>query len=144
MRQFSQSEVEDKLLLAGQRLFESQPDLFSFTDATRQSEWNLARHFANELHKEFPEYCCDTDVIKVGYGNRRPDIVIHKHGTHEFNLLVVEIKRKKANVKGDIKKTTEYWFQAPLRYQFGAVVVICDAEPLYIFVLENTVTLPAT
>ena len=144
MRQLSHAEVKDKLTIAGQRLFESQPDLFSFTDATHQSEWNLARHFVNELHKEFPEYRCDTEVIKVGCGNMRPDIIVHRRGTHEFNLLVVEIKRKKADIESDIKKTTEYWFRAPLRYEFGAVVVISDAEPLYIFVVENVATLRAT
>ena len=40
------------------------------------------------------------------------------------NLLVVEVKRRKADVKGDLTKTTRYWFSPTLLYRFGAVVVI--------------------
>lgn len=144
MSKFSTSDIADKLSLARQRLFEAQPDLFAFTDATHQSEWNLAHHYANEVHNIFPEYDCDSDVIKSEYGNMRPDIIVHKRGTHEFNLLVVEIKRKRVDVQDDIRKITEHWFRPPLRYLFGAVVTICDTELPYICVLENTASGRAT
>jgi hypothetical protein len=70
----------------------------------------------------------------------RPDVIIHKRGTHEHNLLVVEVKRRRADVKDDIAKTTTHWFSPPLRYQFGAVVVISDTEPPFIVVLQNATT----
>ena len=136
--------MEDVLVKAANRLIGSQPDLFTFTEATRQSEWNIAGHFANELRKEFPDHQCDTDVIKAGFANMRPDIIIHRRKTHEHNLLVVEVKRRKADVKGDLKKTTRYWFSPPLLYRFGAVVVINDAEAPQVTVLENAAPAAST
>ena len=133
----TKQEMENVLRRAASRLLATQPDLFTFTDATRQSEWNIVGHFANELRKEFPDLQCDTDVIKAGFGNMRPDIVIHRRNTHTDNLLVVEVKRRKADVKGDIRKTTRYWFSAPLLYRFGAVVVINDKEEPDVTVLAN-------
>ena len=136
--------METTLARAANRLITSQPDLFSFTEATRQSEWNIVGHFANELRKEFPDFHCDTDVIKAGFGNMRPDVIIHRRGTHVNNLLVVEVKRKKADVKGDLTKTTRYWFSPPLLYRFGAVVVINNAEAPYVRVLENAAPAAST
>ena len=136
--------METTLSRAANRLITSQPDLFSFTEATRQSEWNIVGHFANELRKEFPDFHCDTDVIKAGFGNMRPDVIIHRRGTHVNNLLVVEVKRKKADVKGDLTKTTRYWFSPPLLYRFGAVVVINNAEAPYVRVLENAAPAAST
>jgi hypothetical protein len=130
-------EMENVLTQAANRLIASQPDLFAFTAATRQSEWNIVGHFANELRKEFPDLQCDTDVIKAGFGNMRPDVIIHRRGTHVHNLLVVEVKRRKADVKDDLAKTTRYWFRPPLLYRYGAVVVINGTEPPHVTVLEN-------
>ena len=94
--------MEGVLTKAANRLIVSQPDLFTFTEATRQSEWNIVGHFANELWREFPDLHCDTDVIKAGFGNMRPDIIIHRRKIHAHNLLIVEVKRRKADVKGDL------------------------------------------
>src|ERR1700687_5264420 len=129
--------MENVLTRAANHLLASQPDLFTFTEATHQSEWNIAGHFANELRKEFPDLQCDTDVIKAGFGNMRPDVIIHRRKTHAHNLLVVEVKRRQADIKGDLKKTTQYWFSPPLLYRFGAVIVINDTEAPHVTVLEN-------
>ncbi len=140
----TRQEMENVLTQAANRLLASQPDLFTFTEATHQSEWNIVGHFANELRKEFPDLHCDTDVIKAGFGNMRPDVIIHRRKTHAHNLLVVEVKRRKADIKGDIKKTTRYWFSPPLLYRFGAVVVINDTEAPHVTVLENTAPAAST
>jgi hypothetical protein len=139
----TRQEMQDVLTRAANRLIASQPDLFAFTEATRQSEWNIAGHFANELRREFPDLHCDTDVIKVAFGNMRPDAIIHRRGTHRHNLLVVEVKRRRADVKGDLTKTTQYWFSPPLLYRFGAVVVINDTEAPQVTVLENAAAVAA-
>jgi hypothetical protein len=52
----SQKGIERQLTRAADGLLELQPDLFRFTKTTRQSEWNIARHFANELERLFPDY----------------------------------------------------------------------------------------
>jgi len=57
---------------------------------------------------------------------------------------VAEVKRRKADVKGDIKKTTRYWFSPPLLYRFGAVVVINDKEAPHVTVLENAAPVAST
>jgi hypothetical protein len=74
----------------------------------------------------------------------RPDVIIHRRKTHAHNLLVVEVTRRKADVKGDLKKTARYWFSPPLLYRFGAVVVINDTEAPQVTVLENAAPAAST
>lgn len=64
-------------------LLQNQPNLFDFTSETNQTEWSLAHHLANEIHRFFPELDCDLDVTKSNYDNRRPDIIFHKRETHK-------------------------------------------------------------
>jgi hypothetical protein len=105
-------------------LFEHQPNIFEFTSETGQTEWNLAHHLAVELCEYFPELDHDLDVVKRNYGNRRPDIIFHERGTHGNNYLVIEVKRDgdPREIADDMEKIKAYWFQPPLRYEFGAVV----------------------
>ena len=133
----TKQEMENVLTRAANRPIASQPDLFSFTEATRQCECNIVGHFANELRKELPDLHCYTDVIKARFGKMRPDVSIHRRGTHAHNVLVVEVKRRKVDVKGDITQTTRYWSSPPLLYRFGAVVVINNTEAPHVMVLEN-------
>src|SRR5437667_6883966 len=106
------------------RLFARQPNIFGFTSATGQTEWNLAHHLAIELHGLFPDYDCDIDVMKRNFKNRRPDIILHSRGTHENNFLVVEVKwdGRPGELRHDLAKVATYWLQPPLRYRFGAVI----------------------
>lgn len=134
---YTKTDIEALLNKAAQQLLDNQPTLFRFTTATRQTEWNIAGHFAVELHAQFPEHDYDMDVIKGGSGDKRPDVIIHKRQTHKHNLLVVEVKRKKADISRDLAKVLTYWFDYPLRYRFGASVVINESERPYIHVLEN-------
>ena len=123
--------------LAVVNLFQNQPTLSDFTSKTNQSEWNIAHHLANELHALFEAYDCDVDVIKPTLGARRPDIIIHKRGTHEDNAIVVELKRDDADVNSDIEKIKTYWFDARLNYQFGAAIAIDEGVALTVEVFEN-------
>jgi hypothetical protein len=109
---------------AAQKLFANQPNIFEFTSETGQTEWNLAHHLAVELHRLFSEFDCDLDVTKPNLGYRRPDIILHRRGTHDANFLVVEVKRDAdpGELRADAAKVADYWFPPPLRYTFGAVI----------------------
>jgi len=135
-----EDEIKNRIDRAIHRLLETQPDIFRFTSQTNQTEWNLAHHLANEIHKEFPELNCDVDLIKPNYENRRPDIVLHKRGTHADNCLVIEVKRDEAQMHEDLDKIVRYWFVPPLNYQFGASVVLNEKGHLVI-VIKNTASL---
>ena len=105
-------------------LFANQSTISKFTPETGETEWNLVHHLAPEIHKFFPWYDCDLDVTKGSSGNRRPDIILHKRGTHGFNFLVIEAKYEKsqAELQNEIDKIKEHWFAPRLHYQFGAVI----------------------
>jgi hypothetical protein len=110
-------------------LYINQPNLSQFTSETHQSEWNLGHHYANEVRKYFPDYDCDIDIIKPNDSYKRPDIIIHKRGSNDDNFLVIELKKNQGitEVQSDIDKIKEYWFQYPLKYEYGAVVNIKEA-----------------
>lgn len=120
-------------------LFKNQPNIFRFTTATGQTEWNLVHHIANEISDFFPFLDCDLDVTKRNIGNKRPDIIFHKRGTHRSNFLVVEVKSD-----GDLKDTqndkdriSQYWFRA-YKYTFGAVINLRSTGKSEIKVFENS------
>jgi hypothetical protein len=131
-----EEEVEQHIEHAIQRLIRTQPDIFSFTSQTNQTEWNLAHHLANEVQKEFPGLSCDVDLVKPNVEFRRPDIVLHKRGTQANNFLVIEVKRHEAHMHQDLDKIREYWFAQPLRYEFGASVVL-NENGFNISVIKN-------
>jgi hypothetical protein len=135
----NKNQIEEKLELAVKGLYENQPNIYAFTGQTGQTEWNLAHHLANEIHKLLPEYDCDVDVTKHDYGNMRPDIIFHKRGTNEQNLLVVEtkFKRNKNSIQSDIDKIQNEWFTGKLKYKFGASINLWDTNRTDIIVLEN-------
>lgn len=136
------NEVELRAILekAVAMLFEHQPNIYEFTSATGQTEWNLAHHLAVELRAFFPSLDHDLDVLKRDYDNMRPDIVFHKRGTHKANHLVVEIKRdgRPWEIDADIEKIETHWFRDPLHYQFGATVNLRTDGHHEIRVLKNT------
>jgi len=121
-------------------LFANQPSIFDLTSETNQTEWNLAHHLANEIHKFFPKLDCDLDLIKPNLGRRRPDIVFHTRGSNDHNLLVVEVKRdgRTADLAEDLRKIKSYWFSDPLRYQFGAVIDLRTDKTYAIQMVQRT------
>lgn len=132
-------EMTEILEKAVQALFANQPTILNLTSETQQTEWNLAHHLANEIHKFFPKLDYDVDIIKVNLGRKRPDIVFHTRGSHKDNLLVVEVKRdgSAADLKDDLEKIREYWFSDRLRYRFGAVINLTDDKQYQIQVVSS-------
>jgi hypothetical protein len=115
--------VKDAIEKAIESLFAHQPDIFRLTPASAQTEWNLTHHLAHELSALFPALAYDVDIIKPDAGDRRPDIVYHRRGTHEDNFLVIEVKRDNQRaITGEIEKIEQYWFAEPYLYQFGAAL----------------------
>ena len=78
---------------------------------------------------------------KKNYGNRRPDIVFHKRGTHKSNYLVLEIKRDGSPraIRDDIAKVKKLWFKKPLSYKFGAVINLRSDGKHEILVFKNAI-----
>jgi len=112
-------------------LFWNQPNIFDFTPESIPTEWNLAHHLSFEVHKFFPWFDCDLEIIKTDHERKRPDIILHKRGTHRFNFLVIEVKRDSSDeLEEVIKRIRDEWFQVPERYQFGAAVNL-DADKSY-------------
>lgn len=134
-----EKQIEEILKRAIETLFVNQPDIYEFTPETRQTEWNLAHHLANEIHPLFPELSCDLEVSKPNLENRRPDIILHRRGIQDHNFLVVEVKRDgiEEEIRSDIEKIRTYWFGQPLRYQFGAVVNLKSDKSWHVQVLSN-------
>lgn len=132
-----ENEIKQKIEKATIQMLTSQPNFFEFTPETHESEWNISHHLANEISKVFSEYDCDLDVIKQNFERRRPDIIFHKRGSHRDNFLVVEVKRDTADVESDLEKIQHYWFQEPLAYKFGAVIVVNDYEHITVVVIKN-------
>lgn len=137
------SELKTQLQCTVSDLFSHQADIFDFTSETVQTEWNLAHHFAIELTKRFPDLDCDLDIIKPNYERRRPDIILHRRGSHSSNLLVVEIKRDgdRREIEADIEKIQHFWFREPLSYEFGAVIDLRSDKSSDIIVFQNQVNL---
>lgn len=102
-------------------------NIFSFSDGTRTTEWNVAFHYAVRLQQAFRQYDCDFDLSKVHEANKfkRPDIVLHQRGHHDDNFLVIEMKiRSSATAtEKDAEKIRDIWF-ANYNYKFGATVML--------------------
>ena len=99
-----------------------------FTEATGQTEWNLAHRLAMKVHRHLRQLDCDTDVRKPDFGGKRPDIIYHLRNTHRRNFLVIETKfnGSPAALLSDLRKIRNNWFRPPLLYRFGAVVNLRD------------------
>lgn len=129
--------IQGRLRKAASKLLQNQANLFQLSGESRQTEWNLAHQLGNEIRQLFKSYDCDLDIAKPNLRNKRPDIILHKRGSQKSNLLVIEVKRRKADAAQDLEKIRQYWFTEPLKYQFGAVVVFDRDEPLFIRVIKN-------
>jgi hypothetical protein len=77
--------------------------------------------------------------VKVNYKRQRPDIIIHRRGTHTHNYLVVAVKRggDRADIAHDVEKIAANRFQDRLRYRFGAVVNLRTDGQHQMLVLTN-------
>lgn len=103
-------------------LFSEQPDIFTFTEETSETEWNLSHHLGCKIQNSFKWLNTDVELYKTRYGGRRPDIVIHKRNT-DINYIVIEIKHRGSSNSEDINKIKEYWMYG-LGYEFGCAVKV--------------------
>jgi hypothetical protein len=132
-----ENQVRKLLEFAIIALSKHQSNLFESTNETHQSEWNIAHHYANEVSLIFKDHDCDVEMIKPNYDTKRPDIIIHKRGTHERNFLVIEVKRDVDGIPTDIDKIKDWWFRTPLKYEYGAVVMLKDFVNAEVYVIKN-------
>lgn len=139
-------EVTRLIEQAWEKLMLDQPDFSYFTPQTTQRELNIAHHFARYLDEllntrvDWP-ISHDFDIWK-GEQQKRPDIVFHQRGTHENNLLVIELKvdGSKQDQLKEIKRIKEVWFNE-FGYKFGAYLNVTrtGTDPLDLIVLKNDV-----
>jgi hypothetical protein len=125
------------LYSALKNLFDNQPNIFDFTSQTGQTEWNLAHHLANEIHKYIFWLDHDLDVTKRYIDNKRPDIIFHKRGINELNFLVIEVKFRNKSIQKDVEKIQEDWMGEQLNYRFGASIKILSKDKYEIIVFEK-------
>lgn len=132
-------ELETILNKAWLSMNDKQKNLFKLTKDSHQSEWNIAHHFANEIHEFFPYFDCDLELPKVAVLWKRPDIILHKRGDHSHNFLVIELKYNDSFIQTerDTQKITDYWFQKPYKYAFGAVGDIHQPGESHFMALKN-------
>ncbi|MBI2596774.1 hypothetical protein HYW41_01335 [Candidatus Daviesbacteria bacterium] len=135
----NQKKIEETIGKAIYNLFDKQPNIFSFTSQTHQTEWNLGHHLAEEISDLWPEFDCDVDVVKTNFANNRPDIILHKRGKQSDNFLVIELKKDDTSneLGDDTRKIQQEWFQTPLLYKWGAIININSDKTYYIKVFKN-------
>jgi hypothetical protein len=135
----NESEVKALIDQALSSFFENNPNSFNFTEATGQTEWNLAHHLAPEIHKLLPDLDYDLDVTKHVAGNRRPDIIFHTIGTFRDDFLVIELKFEGSRraINADKRKIRDYWFPPPLNYRFGSVINLFRSKTAQVEILVN-------
>lgn len=139
MQEINEQTIKAELDQAIQEFFKDQPSLFKFTSETGVTEWDLAHHLSSAIHKHFKKFDCDVEVTKKSSKRKRPDIILHKRGTHDSNFLVIEVKydSNRAANQRDVKKILTYWFSPPLLYQFGAVVHLKRNQSGEVLILKN-------
>ena len=111
-------EATNKIILAIKYISDNTPIVWS------RNELLICGRIKEALHKQFPEY--DVDVEPIKDDRRRPDIVIHKLGQQDNNLVAFQVK-KNPNTKDiaeDIKKIIETLFRSPYFYKYGVFISI--------------------
>jgi hypothetical protein len=83
-------------------------------------EYNRDGFNAKKLHLQPPETnAFDDDAVTVF-----PDIIVHKRGSNNDNLLVVEIKKANSRLGPQFDKSKLTAFRAQLNYKWAAHVVV--------------------
>jgi hypothetical protein len=122
--------IAQLLLSAVGEMWRREPSLSRYTRDTSEYEPNLSFHFGIELWRWLPWFACDFDVRKVGMNDERPDLILHRRGTHAVNYLVVEVKRERSRyaANADLTQIRERWFRGELRYRYGASLILDEAR----------------
>lgn len=107
------------------------------------SERSLSHRLAIHLIDQFPDYEIDCEYNRDGFDVKKltlaerdfkddeldavtvfPDIIVHKRGHQNNNLLVIEIKKASSSVSHDYDIEKLKAFKAELNYTFAAHVII--------------------
>lgn len=124
-------------------LIEQQPELLDFDVTERTISHHLAngirRRVPADLHVDIEYNRRGADPKRLGLRGRKaddddlravtvfPDIVVHKRGTDERNMLVLELKKPGGSLEYDAEKLRA--FRGELNYQHaGHVVIGLDAD----------------
>lgn len=88
------------------------------------NEVSICSRISANLKEVIPDY--DVDIELQKHDARRPDIIIHKLGTNNDNLVVFQVKKKpsKKEIADDLQKIYETFFAEPYQYKFGVFICI--------------------
>lgn len=120
----NKNEIEEKINRALSNLYEKDKIFLE----NRVNERTVSAKLACYLEKEFPDYSVDVEYnrhgveIKTIKGPKRilPDIVIHKRGSDDYNLLAIEIKIRNYNKERDEEKLK--YLTKHYKYKFGLFI----------------------
>lgn len=144
---YSHVSIPKKVEIACELLLKEDRDLFTCEVNERTLTQNLAKH----LQKFFPNFSVDceynrdgTNPKKVDGKNIVPDIIIHKRGCNDHNLVVIEAKKdaNDCDMRNDcvkllgIRKTLKY-------HRAFFVDFICNPQSpqIDVYVLTKTKTI---
>lgn len=127
-----------------EELYSNDADLIIRRVAERDIVYRFAHYFENNMSKtDLVRYNVDCEYNRDGYGIKQingsciyPDFIIHKRGTNEDNLLVIEFKTWwNPDNSSDIEKIKcmmhpEIVFQ----YKYGCSITINQEEPTIFWV----------
>ncbi len=140
------SDIERRVRRAIERLQEHYMYLLT-TDANERS---ITHHLAVYLQQEFQCWDVDVEYNRDGHGVKRlslglpsapsedtnavtvyPDIVVHRRGDNDYNLLVVEVKKRGCGHGQDERKLAAFTTPLPedgLGYRWGLHLILESKE----------------
>ncbi|CAM8826321.1 hypothetical protein [Burkholderia pseudomallei] len=129
------------------KLFENALDSLCVADrhllCVNASERSISHRLAVHLASQFPDFDVDCEYNRDGFDVKRlalterevrdddvdavtvfPDIVVHKRGSNESNLLVVEMKKGSSNVspRYDLEKLDAFRRELGYRYSVHCTI----------------------
>ena len=88
-------------------------------------------NFVNSLGKDYNldvEYNKNMDNpkrIRANENGKKPDLIIHKRGSNECNLLIIEFKSYwNRNYQEDYRKIKEFCKSEEYHYQYGVCIIL--------------------
>lgn len=135
----NQQDIDYRLNRALDTLFEVDDYLLSVDSSERSISHQLAVHLA----QEFPGYDVDCEYNRDGFDVKRlqlsqrpvndddleavtvfPDIIVHRRGTNEHNLLAIEMKKGSSTIRPDYDFEKLKAFRQELKYAFAVHVTV--------------------
>lgn len=132
-------EIENCLNRALEALFDIDGYLFAVDSSERSISHRLAIHLAQQI----PSYDVDCEYNRDGFDVKRlqlaqrqvndddidavtvfPDIIIHRRGTNDHNLLALEMKKGSSSVPPDYDMEKLKAFRRELKYKFAVHVTV--------------------